>query len=228
MARANQSARLVLPLLLLASLPAAQSYTVTDLGVLSGDASSEGRAISPGGEIVGDVETNLQGVVWSPSHGMLGLPHLKGGRYSVAMGINATGLIAGYATYNEIESTPAVLWTYSGVQDLGTLPGGTESWAAAINVSGQVVGGSDSATTSPNAFLWSKDRGMQALGVQGYYSEAFGVNNLGQVVGMSNTTRGSWHGFSWTKSIGIKDLGTLDSGSGLLNGQSHAFLLTLQ
>lgn len=69
---------------------------------------------------------------------------------------------------------------------------------------------------------------MQALGVQGYYSEAFGVNNLGQVVGMSNTTRGSWHGFSWTKSIGIKDLGTLDSGSGLLNGQSHAFLLTLQ
>ena len=214
MARANQSARLVFPLLLLASLAVTQSYTVTDLGVLSGDASSEGRAISPGGQVVGDVETNLQGFVWSPSHGMLGLPHLKGGRYSAAMGINATGLIAGYATYNEIESTHAVLWTSGGIRDLGTLPGGTESWAAAINVSGQVVGGSDSATTAPNAFLWSKDRGMQALGVlpNGYYSEAFGVNNLGQVVGMSNTTRGNWHAFSWSTSAGMKDLGTLDSG----------------
>jgi probable HAF family extracellular repeat protein len=199
---------------LLASLAGAQTYTVTDLGVLSGDISSEGRALSPGGQVVGDVETNLQGFVWSPSKGMIGLPHLNGGRYSVAMGINATGLIAGYSTYNEIESTHAVLWTQAGVQDLGTLPGGTESWADAINASGQVVGGSDSATTAPNAFLWSKDRGMQALGVlpNGYYSEAFGVNNLGQVVGMSNTTRGNWHAFTWSKSSRIKDLGTLDSG----------------
>src|ERR1035437_7620868 len=199
--------------LFLGSLAVAQSYTVTDLGVLSGDVSSEGRAISPGGQVVGDLETNLQGFVWSPSHGMLGLPHLKGGRYSVAMGINASGLIAGYATYNEIESTHAVLWTYSGVQDLGTLPGGTQSWADAINASGQVVGASNSTTPSPNAFLGSRDRGMRAMGVlpNGYYSEAFGVNNLGQVVGMSNTTRGNWHAFSWSKSTGMKDLGTLDS-----------------
>ena len=130
------------------------------------------------------------------------------------MGINATGMIAGYATYNEIENTHAVLWTYSGIQDLGTLPGGTQSWADAINASVQVVGASNSATTSPNAFLWSKDRGMQNLGVlpRGYYSEAFGINNLGQVVGMSNTIAGNWHAFSWSKSAGIKDLGTLDTG----------------
>jgi probable HAF family extracellular repeat protein len=199
---------------LLAYLAAAQSYTVTDLGVLSGDTTSEGRALSPAGQVVGDVEYNLQGFVWSPSHGMLGLPHLKGGRYSAAMGINATGLIAGYADYNSIESTHAVLWTHSGIQDLGTMPGGTESWAAAVNVSGQVVGASNSATTSPNAFLWSKDRGMQNLGVlpAGYYSEAFGINNLGQVVGMSNTIALSWHAFSWSKLAGMKDLGTLDAG----------------
>jgi probable HAF family extracellular repeat protein len=199
---------------LFASIGAAQSYTVTDLGILSGDTTSEGRALSPAGQVVGDVEYNLQGFVWSPSQGMLGLPHLKGGRYSAAMGINATGLIAGYADYNSIESTHAVLWTHSGIQDLGTMPGGTESWADAINVSGQVVGASNSATTSPNAFLWSKDRGMQNLGVlpNGYYSEAFGINNLGQVVGMSNTIALSWHAFSWSKSAGMRDLGTLDTG----------------
>lgn len=214
MARANQPAVLVFTLLVLAPLAAAQSYTVTDLGLLSGDATSEGRALSPAGQVVGDDEYNLQGFVWTPGQGMLGLPHLKGGRYSVGMGINATGLIAGYATYNEIENTHAVLWTHSGIQDLGTLPGGTQSWADAINASAQVVGSSNSATTSPNAFLWSKDRGMQNLGVlpKGYYSEAFGINNLGQVVGMSNTIAGNWHAFSWSKSAGIKDLGTLDSG----------------
>ena len=214
MARAIQPALLVFTLLLLVPLASAQSYTVTDLGLLSGDTTSEGRALSPAGQVVGDDEYNLQGFVWTPSQGMLGLPHLKGGRYSVAMGINATGMIAGYATYNEIENTHAVLWTYSGIQDLGTLPGGTQSWADAINASVQVVGASNSATTSPNAFLWSKDRGMQNLGVlpRGYYSEAFGINNLGQVVGMSNTIAGNWHAFSWSKSAGIKDLGTLDTG----------------
>jgi probable HAF family extracellular repeat protein len=214
MARSNQSVPLILTLLLFASLAAAQTYSVTDLGVLSGDTTSEGRALSPAGQVVGDNEYNLQGFIWNSTQGMLGLPRLKDGRYSVAMGINATGLIAGYATYNSIDSPHAVLWTYKGIQDLGTLPGGTQSWAAAINASAQVVGGSNSATTAPNAFLWSRDRGMQNLGVlpNGYYSEAFGVNNLGQVVGMSNTTRGNWHAFSWSKSVGIRDLGTLDNG----------------
>src|ERR1035441_985350 len=212
MARAIQPALLVFTLLLLVPLASAQSYTVTDLGLLSGDTTSEGRALSPAGQVVGDDEYNLQGFVWTPVKACWACRTC--GRYSVAMGINATGMIAGYATYNEIENTHAVLWTYSGIQDLGTLPGGTQSWADAINASVQVVGASNSATTSPNAFLWSKDRGMQNLGVlpRGYYSEAFGINNLGQVVGMSNTIAGNWHAFSWSKSAGIKDLGTLDTG----------------
>jgi probable HAF family extracellular repeat protein len=201
-------------ILLFASLAAAQSYTITDLGVLAGDVTSEGRGISPSGQVVGDVETNLQGFFWSPSQNMVGLPHLKGGRYSVALGINATGLIAGYSTYNSIESTHAVLWINSRIQDLGTLSGGTQSTASAVNAFGQVVGGSDSANTQFNAFVWSRARGMLDLGVlpQGFYSTALGINRLGQVVGYSNTTGGNWHAFSWSKSAGMQDLGTLDSG----------------
>jgi hypothetical protein len=38
-------------MLLLASLAVAQTYTITDLGVLSGDVSTQGRGISPGGHI---------------------------------------------------------------------------------------------------------------------------------------------------------------------------------
>src|ERR1700722_6789235 len=183
-------------ILLLGALAAAQSYTVTNLGVLSGDVSTAGRAVSPSGQVVGDAENNLQGFFWSAAQGLRGLPHLQGGGYSVAMGISASGLIAGYSTYNEIESEHAVLWINGKIQDLGTLPGGDDSWANAINASGQVVGGSNSSRTQP----------------KGFYSEALGVNSSGQVVGMSNTVGGNWHAFSWSKSTGMKDLGTLASG----------------
>src|ERR1700722_930489 len=201
-------------ILLLGALAAAQSYTVTNLGVLSGDVSTAGRAVSPSGQVVGDAENNLQGFFWSAAQGLRGLPHLQGGGYSVAMGISASGLIAGYSTYNEIESEHAVLWINGKIQDLGTLPGGDDSWANAINASGQVVGGSNSSRTQPNAFLWSRAKGMIDLGVlpKGFYSEALGVNSSGQVVGMSNTVGGNWHAFSWSKSTGMKDLGTLASG----------------
>src|SRR5580693_6335026 len=152
-------------MLLLASLAVAQTYTVTDLGVLSGDVSTQGRGIGPGGQIVGNAENNLQAFFWSPAHGLLGLPHVSGGVYSMAMGINASGLIVGDSTYNSIENTHAVLWINGKVQDMGTLTGGTQSWANAINASGQVVGGSNSAKTQPNAFIWSKVKGMLDLGV---------------------------------------------------------------
>ena len=201
--------------LLFASLAAAQTYTITDLGILAGDGTSEGRALSPTGQVVGDSnQTNLQGFFWSPTQGMLGLPHLKGGRYSFAAGINASGVIAGYSTYNSILSQHAVLWINGKIQDLGTLSGGDISWASAINDVGQVVGGSNSSLTQPNAFIWTKSRGMLDLGVlpKGFYSDALAINKLGQVVGSSNTTYGNWHAFSWSKTTGMKDLGTLDSG----------------
>jgi len=228
--------------LLLASLAVAQSYTVTDLGVLSGDVSSEGRAISPGGQVVGELETNLQGFVWSPTQGMIGLPRLSGGRYSVAMGINATGLIAGYATYNSIESTHAVLWTYSGVQDLGTL-GGIFSWGTGVNSAGDVAGYSTLSNGTYHAFLVHNGK-MTDLGslVANGSSEAYGINNFGEVVGWSTSVNGSGQSAFIYSGGKMTDLGTLGSdytaasginnshqvvgGSDLANGFVHAFLYT--
>ena len=214
MSRTSHAASLGI-LLLFAALAAAQTYTVTDLGILAGDGTSEGRALSPTGRVVGDSnQTILQAFFWSPAHGMLQLPRLKGGRYTFAAGINANGLIVGNATYNSILSTHATMWINGKIQDLGTLPGGDESWASAINASGQVVGGSNSSLTQPNAFIWTRSKGMLDLGVlpKGFYSAALAINKQGQVVGYSNTTGGNWHAFSWSRTNGMKDLGTLDSG----------------
>ena len=74
------------------------------------------------------------------------------------------------------------------VTDLGTLPGGSGSYAEAINNNGQVVGysyiGGDSVC---HPFLWQSGSGMLDLGtLGGSYSIAEGINNLGQVVGMSD------------------------------------------
>jgi len=59
-----------------------------------------------------------------------------------------------------------VLWINGRIQDLGTLPGGTQSVAEAVNASGQVVGGSQQLQDAGQPlFVWSRARGMLDLGV---------------------------------------------------------------
>jgi len=67
-----------------------------------------------------------------------------GGLQSAAFSINNTGAIAGYST-NSGGAIHAVLWPdkSSAPQDLGTLPGGTNSYGRFINNVGQVAGYAD-------------------------------------------------------------------------------------
>jgi probable extracellular repeat, HAF family len=91
-------------------------------------------------------------------------------------GINAFGQVAGNI------SNHAVIWSKTkGAHDLGTMPTGTYSRAAAINDLGAVVGQADGATTLTlttfsgevlqvvcnvnQPFVWTNKQGMQGLGI---------------------------------------------------------------
>jgi probable HAF family extracellular repeat protein len=97
--------------------------------------------------------------------------------------------------------------------DLGTLPGGTNSYAWAVS-NGQVVGeaGYDAAGDT-HAFSWTAAGGMVDLGTLPGYpdSSATAVDN-GLVAGTCNgegASTSSTRAFSWTATGGMVDLGTL-------------------
>jgi probable HAF family extracellular repeat protein len=178
---------------LTATLAAAQTYTITDLG--SGDA----FAINSLGDVVILGNDGLS-FLWTPTHSSLSLNPLQGDTQTWALGINRYGLVVG-------ESKPsyhAVLWTEGEPQDLGTLPGGWDAIANAVNASGEVAGASSSSTSGEEAIVWTQAMGMQGLGfLGGKFSAALGINRFGQVVGWSTLNNGGVHSFLWSKTTGM-------------------------
>jgi probable HAF family extracellular repeat protein len=131
------------------------------------------------------------------------------------------------------------------ITDLGTL-GRNSSFGHSINNAGQVTGQAGVAG-GDHAFIYTPGSGMQDLGtLGGTESRGYGINKLGQVVGSFITTSGSSDAFFYAIRSGMVDLNTLlpigsgwqlgeadginDSGQitgqGMINGQTHAFLLT--
>jgi probable HAF family extracellular repeat protein len=117
--------------------------------------------------------------------------------------INASGSVAGYVYPGGGNYAYAYLWSSAGgLQDLGTLGGGSSSDAFAINKLNEVVGYSSLGTSSAHAFLWTHGKGMQDLGtLGGNTSAAAGINNYGNVVGIAGITEDDTiqHAFLWTK-----------------------------
>ena len=114
----------------------------------------------------------------------------------------------------------------------GTLPGGTSSFAYAVNDAGQVIGSaSDSSGYYSHAFIWTKSGGMVDLGTgpNGYSATAKAINSKGWVAGEfeSYTAPSGRHAFFWSPSTGMRDLGSLGVGMfarplGDLNGWMSA------
>jgi probable HAF family extracellular repeat protein len=115
---------------------------------------------------------------------------------------------------------PARAQNFYHVTDLGRLRNENygHSGAYGINDHGEVVGQSYDYDLSDvphqNAFLWTREGGLQDLGYlpNGYYSVASAINNLGQVVGQSGNAVFN-RAFLWTSSGGMQDLGVLPGGS---------------
>jgi probable HAF family extracellular repeat protein len=206
-----------------------QQGTILDLGTLpEGGYQSEANAVNSAGQVVGAALNTVPDA------------------YSMAVGnFWYFGVPYGY-------QQRAFLWDKRrGMQDLGTLPGGTDAQALLINEPGQVVGFSYTASTQSGAcfplatssFIWEKGKGMTDLGgFGGTCTEATALNNQGQVVGESYRTgdqsapaflweNGSIHelggslGGDFTGAFAINELGQA-AGFGYLSGNStfHATL----
>jgi probable HAF family extracellular repeat protein len=214
-----------------AAIAGAQSYTITDLGLLKGDNEASGFWINNLGEVVGcsDTETSegypCTGLVagqhaflWTKSGGMKDLGTLSGGTVSGAIGINDAGVVVGYSNVKGKAATNfvAVEWSTSGAMtNLGTLSGGASSAAFEINSSGEIAGDSFLSSGIVDATSWngSKIKNLGALS-KAIFTAGLDINDSGEIVGESVFSYGppfTSHGFVWTGST-MKDLGTLPGG----------------
>ena len=211
------------------SAPAQQpSYTLLDLGVLSGsDATVAGIAAGGRVALVNQRPAGLRSSVWQAG-ATVDIGTL-GGATAIARGItfntgSAATQVVGHSTLASGVSQ-AFLWTQGGtggvagnpqMRSLGTL-GGAASAALAVNANGRVTGSAADASGRDRAFIWSSgtmtDLGatiQSGLGLT--RSSGAGINGPGRVVG-SGSNDGSDASVAWFfNGTTVRDLGHLGGG----------------
>ncbi len=196
------------------SRPGATQGKMYDLGVPPGQAITTASAISDSGTIVGSsLNADYLGgraFVWRPDtpNGTAGtmtdLPQPAGVDQSGAAAISSNGLIAGTLFTASGQSHAFLFGT--AMHDLGTLPGGSESFAYGVNASGAVVGYSDTAVRgNDHAAIWIGGHvsdlnrflpgPVQAAGV--VLTWAWAINDSGQIAGIASV-HGHAHAFLLT------------------------------
>jgi probable HAF family extracellular repeat protein len=119
----------------------------------------------------------------------------------------------------------AFVWRHDALTDLGTLPGGSSSFAYFISDNGLIVGGSENGLIDPvvgtaeaHAVLWKNGKIKDLGTLGGTSSGAFQANNRGQVIGIAQNAIADpfsivglgtqTRGFIWQDGM-MHDLGTL-------------------
>src|SRR5580658_1889963 len=192
----------LLSLTIWSSLCAGQSsYTVTDLGTLSGDGYSVARAVNATAEVTGAAGTNNSNLsdVFLYSDGAMTSLGTLGGNSGIGNGINASSQVAGYST-NSAGTYRAFLSDGTTLTDIGDLGGGS-AVAYALNDLGEVVGSAVTADGENHPFLYRNGRmiDLGTLGSSGndWWNSAQGINNSGVVTGTSYDAQGNFFGFVW-------------------------------
>jgi probable HAF family extracellular repeat protein len=213
---------------LLAVDPAtAQTYTVTDLGVLPGTDYSGATGINNSGDVIGYAGNLLGGLPLGQRYtflyrdGKLSFLSSPGEPQIYAFGIAVDDgkdprqgdegktklILTGDADFGQ-NQFDAFLYEDHFLRDLGLLPGGHTSIGTAVNASGEVVGNADNADYEGLPFLY-KHGNMVSLGtLGGFGGTASGINDQGDVTGNAGTAENVSHAFLY-HDLKMMDLGTL-------------------
>jgi probable HAF family extracellular repeat protein len=152
----------------------AQTYTITEIGVLKGDNESSGFWLNSAGQVVGCSDTGTangypctrttagqHAFLWSKSAGLKDLGTKSGGTISDAIGINDAGQVVGCSNVKGSSASDffAFLWPPAGgMTNLGTLSGGNSSCAFEINSARVIVGDSFISNGNVNAVSWTNNK----------------------------------------------------------------------
>lgn len=182
------------------------SYSVTDLGMLSGANSAKVSDINKSGQIVGTSANHA--FLWS--NGVMTDLGTLGGGVSMAYSINDSGVVVGEAATSSSEMH-AFVWQNGVMKDLGVA--GETSAARGINSKGDIVGVAYAKNVRGGAVLWSggQKQSLGDLGPSGSGSTAISINDKGQIAGVSSgfaTNQGVVRAVVWINGT-IRDLGAL-------------------
>jgi probable HAF family extracellular repeat protein len=191
---------------------------------------TKGRGMNEVAGLVGWYSCDLvadRAYLWTAASGLTTLPIPPGFSAAEASGANDLGHVVGAVKWAHVDRYLAVRWQDGEVFNLGTLPGGNYSVAAAINACGDIVGreGNNVSGTYPRAFLF-RDGVMLGLDPpMGPRSSAEDINEEGQIVGwMGESGLSDSHAFIWQDGF-VTDLGVIPGGFSSMargvNSQGH-------
>lgn len=199
-------------------------YTVEEIGDVVG------RGMNENGDVAGYGGWPYRAFVWTETTGITWLPCDEDS--CIGRDINDLGEVVGS------HGNAAARWAADGsLFDLGTLPGGTEATAHAINNDGMIVGEAYSGTgfTDIHAFVYTDAGGMVDITPDAGVSRAYDVNDNGQVAGHTNSVAFRWEngvltqlgvlpGDAYSFGKAINDSGQVAGTSTTANGNAdHAF-----